>query len=169
MIHSAFSRRDVMRVLIGAAGLMLLAGCGSSVEDKMVSVCTDIVKMSVADPGAMIVNSSSVVSAQATEGNVTRFAGLNSKGKLNDDQKAALEIRVKNISKIKESYANVDYTDRSSGARREKATCWFMDIGSGFELGSVTAAGKGYSGISLISLLVVHGRPAGLSPSNIIE
>ncbi|HDS0956480.1 hypothetical protein [Pseudomonas hunanensis] len=158
-----------MRGLIGAVSLMLLAGCGSSVEDKMVSVCTGIVKMSVADPGAMIVNSSSVVSAQATEGNLTRFAGLTSNGKLNDDQKAALEIRVKNISKIKESYSNVDYTDRSSGARRDKATCWFMDIGNGFELGSVTVAGKGYSGISLVSLFVTHGRPAGLSPSNIIE
>ncbi|MEB6589608.1 hypothetical protein MXM82_10745 [Pseudomonas asiatica] len=158
-----------MRILIGAVGLGLLAGCGSSVEDKMVSVCTDIVKMSVIDPGAMTINSSSVISANATEGNLTRFAGLRSGGELNGDQKAALDIQIKNISKINESYASIDYTDRSSGARRDKAICWFMDTGQGFELGSVSISGKGYSGISLLSLFVNHSRPDGLSQSNVIE
>lgn len=158
-----------MRNLIVALWLIMLAGCGNSVEDKMVTICTDIVKMSVIDPGAMTINSRSVISAKATEGNLTRFAALSSNGKLNVDQKAALDIQIKNISKINESYANVDYTDRSNGARRDKAICWFMDTGKGFELGSVSVSGKGYSGISLVSLFVNHGRPDGLSQSNVIE
>lgn len=158
-----------MRILIAALGLSLLAGCGNSTEDKLVSVCTDIVKELVPDPQSMTVNSSSVISGQATELNLTRFAGLGSNGKLSGDQMAALDIAVKNISKVKESYANIDYTERSNGARRDKATCWFMDRGNGFELGSVSIDGKGYSGNRLTEFFVNHGRPSGLSSSNIVE
>ncbi|MBH3412933.1 hypothetical protein [Pseudomonas putida] len=156
-------------MLIGAVGLGLISGCGKSIEDKMVSACTDIAKMSVADPSSMVVNSGVANQNQPTERNLSRFAGLHSVGGLTADQKAALEIKIKEISKVKESFVEIDFTDKSSGAKREKAVCWFMNTGQGFELGSVSVAGETYSGISLVSLFVTHARPAHLNSSNIVE
>ena len=156
-------------MIVGAIGLALLSGCGNSTESKMVSACTDIAKMSVADPSALVVNSSSVVQSQLTERNLIRFAGLNGAGSMTGDQKAALEIKIKNISSFKESYVEVDFTDKSSSAKRDKSVCWFMDTGRGFELGSASVGGQTYSGIKLVSLFINNIRPAALNSSNLIE
>lgn len=156
-------------MLLGAIGLGFLSGCGKSAEDKMIAACTGIAKMSVADPSSMVVNSATANQSQPTERSVSRFAGLYSNGELTVDQKAALDIKIKDVSKFKESYAEIDFTNKSSGSERYKAVCWFMDTGRGFELGSASVAGKSYSGIGLTSLLITNAKPPYLNSSNIIE
>ncbi|WP_313327019.1 hypothetical protein [Pseudomonas qingdaonensis] len=156
-------------MLAGSVCCALISGCGASVEEKMISVCTDIAKMSVADPASIVVNSVSSVQAHPTAENLLRFASIQSNGKLSVDQKAAFDVQVKELNKIKEVYAEVDFTDKTYGSRRDKATCWFMDRGLGFQLGSASVSGKGYSGISLMSLFVGHSRPHYLNSLNIIE
>lgn len=155
-------------MLVLAVGVGVLSGCKSP-EDKMVSVCTDIAKMSVADPSSLVVNSGSVVQAVPTKESLFRFATLNSDGELTGARKDWYDIQVKELDKLKESYASIDYTDKSSLARRGQAICWFMDRGKGPVLGSVSVAGKSYSGTDLLMVFVSNPRPKYLSSSNAIE
>ncbi|WP_447742378.1 hypothetical protein [Pseudomonas laurentiana] len=157
------------RVLfVMAMGVGVLSGCKSP-EDKMVSICTDIAKMSVADPSSLVVNSGSVVEAVPTKESLFRFATLNSDGELSGARKVWYDLQVKELDKLKESYASIDYTDKSSVARRGQAICWFMDRGKGPVLGSVSVAGKSYSGIDLLSVFVSNSRPKYLNSSNEVE
>jgi len=135
----------------------------------MVSVCTDIAKMSVADPSSLVVNSGSVVQAIPTKESLLRFASLDFDGELTGASKDWYDIQVKELDKLKESYASIDYTDKSSLARRGQAICWFMDRGKGPVLGSVSVAGKSYSGTDLLMVFVSNSRPKYLSSSNAIE
>lgn len=155
-------------MLVMAIGVGVLSGCKSP-EDKMVSVCTDIAKMSVADPSSLVVNSGSVVQAIPTKESLLRFASLNFDGELTGASKDWYDIQVKELDKLKESYASIDYTDKSSSARRGQAICWFMDRGKGPVLGSVSVAGKSYSGTDLLMVFVSNPRPKYLSSSNAIE
>lgn len=155
-------------MLVMAMGVGVLSGCKSP-EDKMVSVCTDIAKMSVADPSSLVVNSGSVVQAVPTKESLLRFASLNFDGELTGASKDWYDIQVKELDKLKESYASIDYTDKSSLARRGQAICWFMDRGKGPVLGSVSVAGKSYSGTDLLMVFVSNSRPKYLSASNAIE
>lgn len=147
----------------------IITGCSKSPEEKMTAICTDVAKLSVSDPSALVVNSSSVISRQATEESLTRFSHLGAKDQLSVDQKAALEVYIREISKIQEAYAAIDFTDKSSVARRDSATCWFMDRGTGYQLGSVSVQGKSYSGIDLTSLFIDYKKPEYLGPLNQLQ
>jgi hypothetical protein len=148
---------------------ILIAGCGKPVEEKMGAICIDVAKTSASDPSALIVNSVSAKPVQATKESLMRFSGLWSEGKLNYDQQRGLEIQMEDMTKIKEAYAEVDFTDRSGSARRGKAVCWFMDQGEGFKLGSVSVAGQRYTGIDLVALFVNYKRPEYLDSSNRVQ
>ena len=148
---------------------VLLAGCTKSTEDKMTAICTDIAKFSVSDPSLLVVNAGSSKVRQATEKSVTRFAVMRSNGKLDSDQQAALDIHLSEMHKMKEAYAEIDFTDKSAAARRANATCWFMDIGQGFELASASVGDKSYSGIDLTALFIEYDKPELLDSSNKIN
>lgn len=144
----------------------LITGCSKSTEQKMISACTDIAKFSVVDPSSLTVNTSSAKETTATKENLIRFTELQSRRPLNTDQQRGLEISLQEISKIKEAYAEIDFTDKSAVAKRSKALCWFMDRGRGFELGSVSIGPKSYSGIDLMALFVEFKTPDFLDSTN---
>lgn len=145
---------------------VLAAGCTKSNEQKMISVCTDVAKFTVVDPSTLVVNESSAKETIATKESLIRFYGLGRSGPLGPDQQRGLEINIEEISKVKEAYAQIDFTDKSASAIRAKAACWFMDRGQGFELGSISVGSKSYTGIDIMALFVKHKTPEYLDSTN---
>lgn len=148
---------------------LLITGCSKSSEEKMIAICTEVVKFSVSDPASLVVNSSSASPHPVTEQNLKRFYGLWGSDALTDDQQAALQIQIQEVSKLKEVYAEIDFTDKSAGSTRGRAVCWFMDRGMGYQLGSVSVQGKSYSGIDLTALFVDYKKPEYLGASNRLQ
>ncbi|AUA70989.1 hypothetical protein ACF0C8_26320 [Pseudomonas aeruginosa] len=160
-----------MKKLIGLVLLAALAGCSNSDDAKMISACESFIRKMAVDPAGISVNSSSVITAAPEERNLRRFAELKSRnGQLSVDQEAALQVDIRRRAKLQESYVSVDYTDHQSlGTSRDKAVCWYMNTGRGFELASVSALGRSISGFPLFAFFVEHGAPEHLSSSGIIE
>ncbi|HEP9759362.1 hypothetical protein [Pseudomonas aeruginosa] len=160
-----------MKKLIGLVVLATLVGCSKSDDVKMISACESVVRMMSTDPTGISINSSSVISAAPEESNLRRFAELKSRdGKLSVDQEAALQVYIRGRAKLKESYVSVDYTaNQPLGQVRDKAVCWYMNTGRGFELASVSAFGRSISGFQLFAFFVEHGAPEYLSSSGMIE
>jgi hypothetical protein len=158
--------RKLRIALVASCLPFFVAGCGKSVEEKMGAICEDVVKASVVDPSALVFNSVSAKPQEASKESLLRFSGLRSGGKLDADQQQALQNLMLDMSKVKEAFVQVDFTDKAGVARRDNAVCWFMDTGHGFELGSASVLGKRYVGIDIVALFVNRTQPEYLDDMN---